>query len=394
MSVWKNWEAEKVASYLKWVPPTKGPIGTIGHYEDVNIETSHGPALAAYKDKLYMAWKGKDNENIYYSYYPYYNSSIVLGHKTVLPGWETPKQVPNGLTSNGPALAAYDNKLYMVWKALGNDEQIWYSVFDGTKWSEPKRPEGGAWSARRPALAVYKNKLYMAWRGMGDDFHLWFTKFDNINKKWLPQKEVFPKKNYGGSHGPALAADGYRLTMVWKGNTEIWFSEFDGTYEGAEYEWGTSDGQKNVFQWLTYYHSGDARGDTCDKIPKESSLGPALAYYDNVPLGGRLMNYHYTDTKVMVGKGKGNDSKIWFSEYLGEPRPPSPLPPSSYPPIYIPYEHGWSKQKPAIGETSDTPALASFDGKLFMAWKGKDSDTKIRYSYCGIEPYYVSPIVK
>ena len=80
--------------------------------------------------------------------------------------WKDQQQVPNVGTSDNPALAAFNGKLYLVWKGSG-DFHIWYADFDGSAnpWSGQARIAGFD-TSNGPALAAgFQNKLYMAWKG-------------------------------------------------------------------------------------------------------------------------------------------------------------------------------------------------------------------------------------
>ena len=69
-------------------------------------------------------------------------------------------------TSEGPALAVYDGKLYLAYKAKGSSD-LWYNVFDGTSWDpeDHKITEGGkVKTGRGPALAAVDPYLVMVYR--------------------------------------------------------------------------------------------------------------------------------------------------------------------------------------------------------------------------------------
>ncbi len=51
-------------------------------------------------------------------------------------------------TSHGPALATFDNHLYMAWKGMGNDQAIYWSSFDGTTGQR-----SSTWPGWAPAMA-------------------------------------------------------------------------------------------------------------------------------------------------------------------------------------------------------------------------------------------------
>ena len=271
--------------------------------------TSNAPALAVFQNKLYMVWKGKDTDpRIYFSVFDGYSWS--------------PQQLTSSDrgTSNAPALAVFQNKLYMVWKGKDTDPRIYFSVFDGYSWSPQQLTSGDRGTSNAPALAVFQNKLYMVWKGKDTDPRIYFSVFDGYS--WSPQQ--LTSGDRGTSNAPALAVFQNKLYMVWKGkdtDPRIYFSVFDG------YSWSP--------QQLT---SGD-RG---------TSNAPALAVYRN-----KLFK---------VWKGKDTDPRIYFSVFDG---------------------YSWSPQQLTSSDrgTSNAPALAVHLEKLCMVWKGKVNDPKIYFSY-------------
>jgi hypothetical protein len=84
------------------------------------------------------------------------------------------QKLPGVATSVGPALAAFGNRLYAAWKGMDNDQDIYWSSFDGTSWSAQHKVPGVGTSVR-PALAVFSNHLYMAWKGMDNDQNIYWT---------------------------------------------------------------------------------------------------------------------------------------------------------------------------------------------------------------------------
>jgi hypothetical protein len=72
----------------------------------------------------------------------------------------------------------------MAWRGVDDDTNLYWAVsFDGKWWSPQQRLNDRA-STDAPALAVYQDKLYMAWRGVRHD-NLWWASYDsNRDLKW------------------------------------------------------------------------------------------------------------------------------------------------------------------------------------------------------------------
>ncbi|MCL2165308.1 MAG: hypothetical protein FWH55_13205, partial [Oscillospiraceae bacterium] len=133
-------------------------------------------------------------------------------------------------TSHGPALAAYGNRLYMVYKGSNTDQRIWRTSFDGNNWLSSPTSFGSKFSAScGPALAVYDGKLYMAWTDSSDERSIKIASFNGYT--WTDP--VVTGAN--SSHGPALAVFDKKLYMAWKGNGNkgIWYATFNGNAQNT-----------------------------------------------------------------------------------------------------------------------------------------------------------------
>ncbi len=139
---------------------------------------------------------------------------------------EAQTQVPDAASGFGPATAAFNGKLYTVWRDAGTDSGLWYASFDGGKWSAPARiPRVAASTA--PSLAVFGSKLYAAWKGRAADQRIWYAAFDG--SQWSPQAQI---PGAATSSAPALSVFDNKLYALWLGSgADIGLScaSFDGT---------------------------------------------------------------------------------------------------------------------------------------------------------------------
>jgi kumamolisin len=260
------------------------------------------PALAAFNNQLFMAWKGIEfDERLWFTSY---NGA----------SWAAQQQIPGVWSSTGPALAVFQGKLYMAWKGMGNDQRIWWTSFNGTTWAAQQQVPGVA-SSTGPRLAVFNNTLYMAWKGMEEDQRLWWTSFNGTI--WAAQ-QLIPG---WGSVGPALAVFNNQLFAVWKGmygDPRLWYSTFNGS------------------SWAQQQQIGGTG----------SSEGPSLAIFN-----GQLF---------AVWRGEFSDQSLWYASFNGSTWTPQKQMPQ-----------GWS----SVG-----PGIATFDNQLFVAWKGMWGDERIWFS--------------
>ncbi|QCP52773.1 hypothetical protein FAZ95_26935 [Trinickia violacea] len=258
------------------------------------------PALAVYDNALFMAWKGIEfDDRIFFTTS---NGSA----------WAPQTLVPGVATSAGVALAVFGNLLYMAWKGEDFDQGIWWSTFDGKNWA-PQKEVSGVATSTGPRLAVFANKLYMAWKGMEDDQRLWWSSFDGST--WAPQQEI---PGVASAVGPAIAAYDGALFAIWKGefgDPGIYYSTFNGS------SWAP---QKLVAGTGT-------------------SEGPSLAVYN-----GQL---------IAAWKGEFSDQRLWYASFNGS---------------------SWTPQKQIPGVLSSIgPSIATFGNRVFAAWKGMTGDERI-----------------
>lgn len=235
--------------------------------------------------------------------------------------------------------------LRMAWKGMDQDQSIWWSAnLEGTSWqAQASIPDIS--TVDRPALAVFDNinvggsTLYMAWLGEGD--RLYLSYYDGSNANWISQPPINPNPLMGTAYnGPALASFNGALYAVWRG--PIW-----DIFRGLPPQGVTVINDQTLY-WSRF--DGTTWGPT-QNGPGWSSTGPALAVFN-----GAL---------YMAWKGMDQDQRIWWSSFDGN---------SWAPQQYIIDERGTT-----IG-TSDRPALAVFNGVLYMAWKGIEGDQRLWWS--------------
>jgi len=261
------------------------------------------PALAVYDNKLFMAWKGMEfDDRIFFT----------TGNGAT---WAPQTLVPGVGTSAGVALAAFGNQLYMAWKGEGFDQGIYWSSFNGTSWA-PQRQVPGVATSSGPRLAVDGNALYMAWKGMEDDQRLWWSSFNGL--AWAAQQEI---PGVASSVGPAIVTFDNQLFAAWKGefgDPGLYYSTFNGsTWAPQKLIAGTG-----------------------------TSEGPSLTVY------GRQL--------FATWKGEFSDQRLFYASFNGT---------------------SWTPQKQIPGVLSSIgPGVTTFGNRVFAAWKGMTGDQRIWWS--------------
>jgi hypothetical protein len=97
--------------------------------------------------------------------------------------------------------------LFTVWRGAGNDQSLWWTNGDWT----PPNPSlscaqyhvGNEGSSNSPALAAYQDRLFAGWKGAGDHKYIYWTPFEGTNWARPPVRPSDP----GTSNGPAIASD-------------------------------------------------------------------------------------------------------------------------------------------------------------------------------------------
>jgi hypothetical protein len=204
---------------------------------------------------------------------------------------------------------------------------IWFTAFDGTddEWFIPDVPvtkNGHTKTSAGPALAVYNGLLYMAYKSSGDDT-IWYNVFDG-NDWWQQDQQISAGGHTLTSAAPALAVYNGQLMMVYRssGDDTIWGNEF----------------QANGNFWPTQDHQISAGGHTL------TSAAPALAVYNGL--------------LYMAYKSSGDDGHIWYNYFDGRKWLDQDIPIT---------QHDHTK-------TSAGPALAVYNGLLYMAYKSSGDD--------------------
>lgn len=196
---------------------------------NLGAQTATYPALCAFNGKLYMTYRGDNHSDIYQATF---DGRSWAGNKRLK---DISSIDPD--TAKSPALAVYNGKVYMAYRGE-EKKDIYLATFDGNSWAGNKKiSEISAISPKTsesPALAVYNGKLYMAYRG-DDHADIYLATFDGNawsgDKKISEISSIHPKT----SESPALAVFGGKLYMAYRGDdkTNIYISVFDGhTWSG------------------------------------------------------------------------------------------------------------------------------------------------------------------
>jgi hypothetical protein len=153
------------------------------------VGSSTSPALAVFQNLLFAIWKGEGNDQgLYWSHFEFscMGDGLINGRLS----WEGSLQVPGVDSSIGPALAVFNNKLFAAWKGESNDQGIYWSNYSAPPMPNPGKLVvspclTGMWAPQqrianvgtsfRPSLAVFDNRLFAAWKGINNDEGIYFS---------------------------------------------------------------------------------------------------------------------------------------------------------------------------------------------------------------------------
>lgn len=282
--------------------------------------TSASPSLTAHGDKLMIAWKGSGNDAMNVATV---QSTSLLGIDGV-EGIEERITLTQQTTDAAPALASHDGRLFLAWKGSGNVQlNLAGSSDNGKTWKTRTFADASDYG---PALVSHAGRLFLAWVGHGNEklnvakVVIWANSTGAWGIEGLEGKAMLEATS---SAPPALASHNGRLFLAWKGS-----------------------GNDTLNLQLSEDQGASFRATT--PLPETSSQGPSLASH-----AGRLfLGWRGSGNKVLnVAKVVLVDSTAgaFGIEGIGD--------------------------KAILGETStNSPALASRDGKLFIAWEGESKD--------------------
>ena len=257
------WSSFDPASQLWTVPAQIPPPPDV---LDRALRTARSPALAVFEDRLFVACRGYGSDsNIHWTSFDgtAWDTTGLYGFSGV--------NTDVG-TANAPAIAAYQGPLdpkpllYMAWRGVDDDERLWWATFDGANWTS-QREYAGNGTSNGPAMAVYRNVLYLVWNGAHGDPRIWFTSLvgvedaDGRHEDWRPRQEVAPGGGVATNESPAVTVFQDKLYMA------------HGGLGNSNIYWTFFDGQ----DWATF---PDGQRQQLTDVNIGTASGPALVAFD------------------------------------------------------------------------------------------------------------------
>ena len=146
--------------------------------------------------------------------------------------WQPDTQVQNvGGMGASPAAVVWNGNPHVFHQGGDSDVlipepngELWYAYFDGTNWYDIQVQNVGM--SESPSAVAYGGNLYVFHQGGYENGELYYSVFDGAN--WHPDTQV---PNVGMSESPSAVAYGGNLYVFHQGgyeNGELYYSVFDG----------------------------------------------------------------------------------------------------------------------------------------------------------------------
>jgi hypothetical protein len=153
--------------------------------------TKLGPALATDGNNAYIAWVDSATSDIYFATLStatnaWFNPQSVAGIASDGTAWTAESSATPGWGYDG-------STFYLFWKGK-SDNDIWFSEYSDGTWSAQARVEGSdpSWTAETnvsPSGTFVSWPVTLFWKGASSD-KVWVSSFDDLTPGWTPQEVV------------------------------------------------------------------------------------------------------------------------------------------------------------------------------------------------------------
>jgi hypothetical protein len=129
-----------------------------------------------------------------------------------------------------PAVAVFNNQLYVFWKSYDSSNAIFYSASsDGLTWSNGQRINNVDKTTAALSAATYANKLYLVWKSGTSDIINYSPSSDG--KNWPAGKPINSKATT--LTAPAVAASNGSLYVLWKASDGSGSIDYSASTDGS-----------------------------------------------------------------------------------------------------------------------------------------------------------------
>jgi frataxin-like iron-binding protein CyaY len=291
-----------------------------------NLQSSSAPAMAAFNGQLFIAFRGVNvNNALYVTSSPTGNNfPTATGHGDILMG-------------GAPALAEFNYQLCAAFKANDASNLLYVTCSsDGVTWPTATGIPNVSLGSD-PAMASFNGKLYIAYRANDSSRNVWIaSSSDGVNFS----NQQLTGQTMGGSSSPALVVSNGTLYYIYGANDQGHEMLVSASTDGSTWQGPAA-------------YLGVQMGTT----------GPAAAAFGN----GVSVGFQSNDSRnVLFVTNKVTEA----ASYTGPSDPGGPGP-----------QDGLAS--PATEQPNEImatkPALASFQGKLYVAFEGVNTNSNALY---------------
>jgi hypothetical protein len=142
-------------------------------------------AAAVYKDKLYIVYKAQGYDYIYFASFDEKTKTWSGNQRIEIDAKSYPQ------TSEAPAVAVYNGRLYVIYKSPGDSTDLLYSSFDGERWHNNTSIQiEGTTAKSKTSPAAYVNDQLLCITYRDSDNNLLFSSFDGEKLRWFGNQPI------------------------------------------------------------------------------------------------------------------------------------------------------------------------------------------------------------
>jgi len=197
-----------------------------------DLGMSESPSAIVYNGLLYVFHQGYgDNGQLWYTYYDGAN-------------WSPDTPIQGVGMSGSPSAVLWQGGICVLHQGQNDNGQLWYTYSpDGTHWGGDTPwgypfPVQNLGMSESPSAVVYNGLLYVFHQGYADNEQLWYTYYDGAN--WSPDTPLTPGVLMTGSPSAVLWQGGISVFSQGQNeNATLWYTYSpDGKQWGGDTPWG------------------------------------------------------------------------------------------------------------------------------------------------------------
>jgi hypothetical protein len=165
------------------------------------------PAMAAFNNRLFIVFQDTLGPGLFFTSSPDGVNFAAIGR--IVAG------SPSSIGGDGPAIAAFNNRLFVAFNEGRSNSLLLASSADGVNFTTPEPFDPPIPIGSSPAMTVFKNRLFIAFQS-NDPSHILFVTSSADGVNFTNPARGFPGIQLGSA--PAMTALGGRLYILFQAN--------------------------------------------------------------------------------------------------------------------------------------------------------------------------------